>query len=196
MGGKKFTRPSQASLAQKKRQHTINPTLSNKSLLGATWSVISRPDCHRQKQSREISPFAVNGFVIANAIEKNGFPQPAPATNPHPSIDFLRLTAKTRSNKNIYCLCPLSPPNFTTSPPTPKPMSILRARSSATPSCFPTKPRKHWCLIYPGKYHFGTLAAEHMEIVAGACQVVLDGKTGTVSFTAGPIVWGARQLRV
>jgi len=49
----------------------------------------------------------------------------------------------------------------------------------------PDKTKKTLGLIYPGKYHFGTLAAEHMEIVAGACQVVLDGKTGTVSFTAG-----------
>jgi purine/pyrimidine-nucleoside phosphorylase len=31
-------------------------------------------------------------------------------------------------------------------------------------------------LIYPGSYHFGTDKAERMEIVAGDCQVVLDGQ--------------------
>ncbi len=30
-------------------------------------------------------------------------------------------------------------------------------------------------LIRPGSYHFGTAAAERMEIVAGTCSVVLDG---------------------
>ena len=33
-------------------------------------------------------------------------------------------------------------------------------------------------LIYPGTYHFGTAAAERMEIVAGACRVKLDGAVG------------------
>jgi uncharacterized protein YaiE (UPF0345 family) len=40
-------------------------------------------------------------------------------------------------------------------------------------------------LIYPGTYHFGTGAPELMEIVAGACQVVLDGQTATASYAAG-----------
>src|SRR5688572_18296374 len=30
-------------------------------------------------------------------------------------------------------------------------------------------------LIYPGEYHFGTAAAERMEIIAGACRIRLDG---------------------
>jgi uncharacterized protein YaiE (UPF0345 family) len=30
-------------------------------------------------------------------------------------------------------------------------------------------------LIYPGKFHFGTAAAERMEIIAGTCEVTLDG---------------------
>jgi uncharacterized protein YaiE (UPF0345 family) len=30
-------------------------------------------------------------------------------------------------------------------------------------------------LIYPGEFHFGTDAAELMEIVAGRCRVRLDG---------------------
>ena len=40
-------------------------------------------------------------------------------------------------------------------------------------------------LIYPGKYHFGTDKAELMEVVAGACQVKLDGGQGTTSYSAG-----------
>lgn len=35
--------------------------------------------------------------------------------------------------------------------------------------------RKTLGLIYPGKYHFGTAAPERMEIIAGACDVTLDG---------------------
>ena len=30
-------------------------------------------------------------------------------------------------------------------------------------------------LIYPGKFHFGTAAPERMEIIAGACEVTMDG---------------------
>ena len=30
-------------------------------------------------------------------------------------------------------------------------------------------------LIYPGKYHFNTEAAEKMEIISGQCKVLLDG---------------------
>lgn len=40
-------------------------------------------------------------------------------------------------------------------------------------------------LIYPGKYHFGTAAPERMEIIAGACQVVLDDTTDTLAVEAG-----------
>jgi len=32
-------------------------------------------------------------------------------------------------------------------------------------------------LIYPGEYHFGTRAPERMEMVAGTCEVCLDGST-------------------
>jgi uncharacterized protein YaiE (UPF0345 family) len=39
-------------------------------------------------------------------------------------------------------------------------------------------------LIYPGSYHFGTGAAERMEIVAGNCSVTLDGQAGTKSYSA------------
>lgn len=40
-------------------------------------------------------------------------------------------------------------------------------------------------LIYPGKYHFGTDLAERMEIVAGACQVTLDGQAAGHGYAAG-----------
>ncbi|MDA7514616.1 pyrimidine/purine nucleoside phosphorylase [bacterium] len=35
--------------------------------------------------------------------------------------------------------------------------------------------RKTLGVILPGSYHFGTEAAERMEIVGGACSYVLDG---------------------
>ena len=40
-------------------------------------------------------------------------------------------------------------------------------------------------VIYPGSYHFGTDAAERMEITDGACDVVLDGETAVSSYVAG-----------
>jgi len=40
-------------------------------------------------------------------------------------------------------------------------------------------------LIYPGSYHFGTDAAELMEVVAGQCEVRLDGTTETRRYEAG-----------
>ena len=40
-------------------------------------------------------------------------------------------------------------------------------------------------LIYPGSYHFGTDAPERMEIVAGTCQVTLDGQTTVNTYAAG-----------
>ncbi len=40
-------------------------------------------------------------------------------------------------------------------------------------------------LIYAGEYHFGTAAPERMEIIAGACTVVLDGTTEVHEVHAG-----------
>ena len=40
-------------------------------------------------------------------------------------------------------------------------------------------------LIYPGQFHFGTDKAELMEIVAGECQVKLDGSDNTTTYSAG-----------
>ena len=40
-------------------------------------------------------------------------------------------------------------------------------------------------LIYPGEYHFGTAAAERMEIIAGSCTVILDGTAAVLTIGAG-----------
>ncbi len=40
-------------------------------------------------------------------------------------------------------------------------------------------------LIYPGKYHFGTEAAEKMEITDGSCSVILDGCEQSNAYAAG-----------
>jgi purine/pyrimidine-nucleoside phosphorylase len=40
-------------------------------------------------------------------------------------------------------------------------------------------------LIYPGSYHFGTEAAERMEITDGECEVLLDGSTASQNYAAG-----------
>ncbi|MEI8089917.1 MAG: pyrimidine/purine nucleoside phosphorylase [Opitutaceae bacterium] len=40
-------------------------------------------------------------------------------------------------------------------------------------------------LIRPGSYHFGTDAAERMEIVAGTATVTLDGQTAAKTYAAG-----------
>lgn len=47
--------------------------------------------------------------------------------------------------------------------------------------------RKTLGLIYPGAFHFGTNAAERMEIIAGACRVKLDGANTWQSYTAGQL---------
>ena len=47
------------------------------------------------------------------------------------------------------------------------------------------KVKKTLGLIRPGSYHFGTGAAELMEIVAGTCRVTLDGQTAAKDYGAG-----------
>lgn len=49
----------------------------------------------------------------------------------------------------------------------------------------PDGSRKTLGVIYPGSYHFGTAAAERMEITDGACAVVLDGQAKSVNYAAG-----------
>ena len=51
----------------------------------------------------------------------------------------------------------------------------------------PDGSRKTLGLIYPGKFHFGTDAAERMEIISGECLVKLDGAASSASLaTYGP----------
>lgn len=52
---------------------------------------------------------------------------------------------------------------------------------------FPDGSKKTLGLIYPGKFHFNTGAAERMEIIAGECIVKIDGKPATITFTAGQL---------
>lgn len=50
---------------------------------------------------------------------------------------------------------------------------------------FPDGSKKTLGLIYPGQYHFGTVKAERMEIIAGTCTVTLDGESGGAPHEAG-----------
>jgi len=52
---------------------------------------------------------------------------------------------------------------------------------------FPDGSKKTLGLIYPGAFHFGTAAAERMEIVAGACRVKLDGPEAWKDCAAGTL---------
>ena len=45
--------------------------------------------------------------------------------------------------------------------------------------------KKTFGLIYPGDYHFGTEAAERMEITDGECKVMLDGSDTSANYGAG-----------
>jgi purine/pyrimidine-nucleoside phosphorylase len=53
---------------------------------------------------------------------------------------------------------------------------------------FPDGTKKTLGIIYPGEYHFGTDAAERIEIIAGTCRVQLDGATETSEHAAGSAV--------
>ncbi len=50
---------------------------------------------------------------------------------------------------------------------------------------FPDGSKKTLGLIYPGSFHFGTQAAERMEIVAGNCRVKLDGQDAWKEYAPG-----------
>ena len=45
--------------------------------------------------------------------------------------------------------------------------------------------KKSFGLIYPGSYHFGTEAAECMEVTDGACVVKIDDTEGETAYEAG-----------
>ncbi|MDC0088006.1 pyrimidine/purine nucleoside phosphorylase [Akkermansiaceae bacterium] len=44
---------------------------------------------------------------------------------------------------------------------------------------------KTFGVIFPGSYHFGTEAAERMDVTDGACSVVLDGSDEATSYKEG-----------
>lgn len=44
---------------------------------------------------------------------------------------------------------------------------------------------KTFGVIFPGSYHFGTEAAERMEIIDGSCKVTLDGSEEVSTYAAG-----------
>ena len=50
---------------------------------------------------------------------------------------------------------------------------------------FQNQSKKTLGLIYVGKFHFGTKAAERMEIVSGNCIVQFDGSSDLHSFQKG-----------
>jgi uncharacterized protein YaiE (UPF0345 family) len=49
----------------------------------------------------------------------------------------------------------------------------------------PDGSKKTLGLIFPGSFHFGTDAAERMQIIAGACDVKLDGQDTEVTYKDG-----------
>ncbi len=52
---------------------------------------------------------------------------------------------------------------------------------------FPDETRKTLGLIQPGKFHFGTVKGERMELIAGECTVKLDGQSHTNTYAAGQV---------
>ena len=52
---------------------------------------------------------------------------------------------------------------------------------------FPDGNKKTVGLIYPGTFHFGTKAAERMELVTGNCRVKLDGQPQWKDYADGQL---------
>lgn len=50
---------------------------------------------------------------------------------------------------------------------------------------FPDGTKKTLGLIFPGSYHFGTAAAERMEIISGNCIVTVEGETDAKPISPG-----------
>ena len=44
---------------------------------------------------------------------------------------------------------------------------------------------KTFGVIFAGSYHFGTVAAERMDVIDGACAVTIDGTEVTTNYKAG-----------
>lgn len=77
------------------------------------------------------------------------------------------------------------PTQFTNVTALPKANIYFEGRVVSHSILFPDGSKKTLGLIYPGKFHFGTDKAERMEIVAGACEVKLDGQAAVHSYNAG-----------
>ena len=52
-------------------------------------------------------------------------------------------------------------------------------------ACLADGSEKTLGIIFPGSFHFGTVAPERMEIISGECQVLIDGTNETKSFESG-----------
>ena len=50
---------------------------------------------------------------------------------------------------------------------------------------FPGNIKKTLGIIRPGSFHFGTDAPERMEVIAGSCEVTLDGQTKVTTYGEG-----------
>jgi purine/pyrimidine-nucleoside phosphorylase len=50
---------------------------------------------------------------------------------------------------------------------------------------FPDGTKKTLGIIFPGEYEFGTGASERMDVIDGACRVMLAGETEWASYAAG-----------
>lgn len=50
---------------------------------------------------------------------------------------------------------------------------------------FPDGSKRTLGLIFPGRFHFGTVQAERMEIVAGTCRIQRDGDSSVQTVSAG-----------
>lgn len=51
----------------------------------------------------------------------------------------------------------------------------------------PDGSKKTLGLIFAGEYHFGTKAAERMQVVGGKCGVVVDGQTAEKEYGPGDV---------
>lgn len=50
---------------------------------------------------------------------------------------------------------------------------------------FPDGSRRTLGIVFPGTFHFGTVQAELMQVVAGHCRVKLDGGTDWATYEEG-----------
>lgn len=77
------------------------------------------------------------------------------------------------------------PTSFANVTVTPKANIYFDGKVVSHTVVLPGGEKKTLGLIYPGTWHFGTDAAELMEIIAGSCTVTQDGTGSSVSHDAG-----------